>query len=74
MPNEHLENLLRIGKLKVDPSTDDEVMGLIQRGLVKIEDFKHPGPSRRHSRRACTGVGGLNLSRPDIVCKLLIIN
>jgi hypothetical protein len=42
MPNENLENLVKIGKLKVDPSTDDEVMGLIQRGLVKIEDYKHP--------------------------------
>ena len=42
MPNENLENLVKIGKLKVDPSTDDEVRGLIQRGLVKIEDYKHP--------------------------------
>jgi len=42
MPNENLENLVKIGKLKVDPSTDDEVMGLIQRGLVKMEDYKHP--------------------------------
>ena len=42
MSNEHLENLVKIGKLKVDPSTGDEVKGLIQRGLVKIEDFKHP--------------------------------
>jgi hypothetical protein len=45
MPNENLENLLKIGKLKVDSSTDDEVRGLIQRGLVKIEDYKHPGLS-----------------------------
>ena len=45
MPNENLENLVKIGKLKVDPSTGDEVMGLIQRGLVKIEDYKHPGLS-----------------------------
>ena len=42
MPNENLENLVKIGKLKVDPSTDDEVRGLIQRGLIKIEDYKHP--------------------------------
>ena len=42
MPNEFLENLVRIGKLKVDPSTDEEVRGLIRRGLVKIEDYKHP--------------------------------
>jgi hypothetical protein len=45
MPNENLENLVKIGKLKVDPSTDDEVRGLIQRGLVKIEDYKNPGLS-----------------------------
>jgi len=42
MQSENLENLVKIGKLKVDPSTNDEVVGLIQRGLVKIEDFKHP--------------------------------
>jgi len=45
MPNENLENLVKIGKLKIDSSTDDEVRGLIQRGLVKIEDYKHPGLS-----------------------------
>jgi len=45
MSNENLENLVKIGKLKVDQSTGNEVMGLIQRGLVKIEDFKHPGLS-----------------------------
>jgi hypothetical protein len=45
MVNENLENLVKTGKLKVDPSTADEVRGLIQRGLVKIEDFKHPGLS-----------------------------
>ncbi len=42
MPHENLDNLVKIGKLKVDPSTDDEVMGLIKRGLVRIEDYKHP--------------------------------
>ena len=42
MPNEFLDNLVKIGKLNVDPSTDDEIRGLIRRGLVRIEDYKHP--------------------------------
>jgi len=41
MSSENLDNLVRIGKLKADPSTDEEIMGLIQRGLVKIEDCRH---------------------------------
>ena len=38
--NENLDNLVKIGKLKAGPSTDDEIKGLVQRGLVKIEDYK----------------------------------
>ena len=40
MPSENLDNLVKIGKLKVGPSTDDEIKGLIRRGLIKIEDYK----------------------------------
>ena len=38
--NENLDNLVKIGKLKAGPSTDGEIKGLVQRGLVKIEDYK----------------------------------
>ena len=40
MSNEFLDNLVKIGKLKADPSTDDEIKGLVRRGLIKIEDCK----------------------------------
>ena len=40
MPSENLDNLVKIGKLKAGPSTDDEIKGLIRRGLIKIEDYK----------------------------------
>lgn len=40
MSSEHLDNLVKIGKLKVGPSSDAEITGLVQRGLVKIEDYK----------------------------------
>ena len=40
MPSENLDNLVKIGKLKAGQSSDDEIKGLVQRGLVKIEDYK----------------------------------
>lgn len=40
MSSESLDNLVKIGKLKVGPSSDGEITGLVQRGLVKIEDYK----------------------------------
>lgn len=40
MSSESLDNLVKIGKLKVGPSSDAEITGLVQRGLVKIEDYK----------------------------------
>ncbi len=40
MPNDNLDNLVKIGKLNTGPSTDAEISGLVQRGLVKIEDYK----------------------------------
>ena len=42
MTNDYLENLVKIGELKIDPSTDDEIEALIQRGMLRIKDFKHP--------------------------------
>lgn len=38
MSNENLANLVKARQLKVGNSTDEEISGLIQRGLVKIED------------------------------------
>ena len=40
MSSENLDNLVKIGQLKVGPSTDDEINGLIRRGLVKVADYK----------------------------------
>ena len=40
MSSENLDNLVKIGKLRAGQSTDDEIKGLAQRGLVKIEDYK----------------------------------
>lgn len=40
MSSEELDNLVKIGKLKAGESTDDEIDGLVQRGLTKIADYK----------------------------------
>ncbi len=40
MTSENLDNLVKIGKLNTGQSSDDEIKGLVQRGLVKIEDYK----------------------------------
>lgn len=40
MSSDNLDNLVKIGQLKAGPSTDDEIKGLIRRGLVKIADYK----------------------------------
>jgi len=40
MSSENLDNLVKLGQLKAGPSTDDEIKGLIRRGLVKIADYK----------------------------------
>ena len=41
MANENLDNLVKIGQLKVDPSNDDETRGLVQRALIKMIDYQH---------------------------------
>jgi hypothetical protein len=40
MSTKNLDNLVKTGGLQEGPATDDEVQGLINRGLVKIEDYK----------------------------------
>ena len=41
MANENLDNLVKIGKLKAEHSTDEEVNGLIRSGLVRLADSKN---------------------------------
>jgi hypothetical protein len=40
MSHENLDNLVKTGALKSGESTDEEIKGLLQRGLVKISDYK----------------------------------
>ena len=42
MPHEKLENLVRTGDLKSEPPDVDEVDGLIQSGLIRLEDSRNP--------------------------------
>ncbi len=38
MPNEKLENLVRIGQLKSEKPAHDEIAGLIRSGLIRLKD------------------------------------
>lgn len=40
MPHEQLDNLVRIGHLKTEPSSEREVSGLIRSGLARLQDAK----------------------------------
>lgn len=41
MAHENLDNLVKIGKLKAEDSTEEEVDGLIRSGLVRLADSKN---------------------------------
>ena len=41
MPNRQLENLVKIGKLKTAPATEQEIAGLIHSGRVRLLDAKN---------------------------------
>ncbi len=41
MAHEKLDNLVNIGKLKAEDSTDEEVDGLIRSGLVRLADARN---------------------------------
>ena len=41
MAHEKLDNLVKIGKLKAEDSTDEEVNGFIRSGLVRLADAKN---------------------------------
>ena len=38
MPHEQLDNLVRVGQLKAEPSSEQEVAGLISSGTVRLRD------------------------------------
>ena len=38
MPHDQLDNLVKIGKLKAEPPSDQEVTGLISSGLARLRD------------------------------------
>ena len=38
MPHEQLDNLVKIGKLKAEPPSEQEVAGLISSGLARLHD------------------------------------
>ena len=40
MPHEQLDNLVRIGHVKTEPSSEKEVDGLIRSGLARLHDAK----------------------------------
>jgi hypothetical protein len=41
MAHEKLDNLVRIGKLKAEPSTEQEIAGLVRSGLARLTDSKN---------------------------------
>jgi hypothetical protein len=41
MPHEKLDNLVRIGKLKTEAASRDEVAGLVRSGLARLTDAKN---------------------------------
>ena len=40
MPNENLENLVKIRQLKAEPASKEEIAGLLRSGLARLEDSK----------------------------------
>lgn len=41
MGNDHLDNLVKIGKLKPEPPSDQEVAGLLRSGIARLYDAKN---------------------------------
>ncbi len=41
MPNERLENLVKIRQLKADPASKEEIAGLERLGVARLEDSKN---------------------------------
>ena len=48
MTNEKLDNLVRIGQLKSEPATEEEIAGLLQSGTVRLADAKNESLSQEY--------------------------
>ncbi len=46
MPNEKLENLVKIRQLKAEEASPEEIAGLLRSGIVRLEDSKNKDPNR----------------------------
>jgi len=46
MPNDKLENLVRIRQLKAEPATKEEIAGLLRSGTVRLADAKNESLSQ----------------------------
>ena len=46
MTNEKLDNLARIGHLKAEPATEEEIAGLLRSGTVRLADAKNESLSQ----------------------------
>ena len=46
MPNEKLENLVKIGQLKAEPASKEEIAGLERSGVARLEDSKNKDLNR----------------------------
>jgi hypothetical protein len=46
MTNDKLENLVRIGQLKAEPATEEEIAGLLRSGAVRLADAKNENLSK----------------------------
>jgi len=46
MTNEKLDNLVRIGQLRAEPATEEEIAGLLRSGTVRLVDAKNQSLSQ----------------------------
>jgi hypothetical protein len=46
MANDKLENLVRIGQLKTEPASEEEIAGLLRSGVVRLADAKNENLSK----------------------------
>lgn len=46
MTNEKLDNLVRIGQLRAEPATEEEIAGLLRSGTVRLADAKNESLSQ----------------------------
>ncbi|MGB5578021.1 MAG: hypothetical protein WBM88_11505 [Woeseiaceae bacterium] len=46
MANDKLENLAKIGQLKAEPATEEEIAGLQKAGAIRLADAKNEALSK----------------------------